>query len=176
MNKRDDKENNNRRNSKVVDNDGFDKKLVEVRRVVKVVKGGKTLKFSALVVTGNRKGQIGFGLGKASEVSIAVEKASLSSKKNLTTISIVNGTIPHEVIGKFGPTSIVMMPSKEGTGIIAGGAARAILELSGIKDITTKIHGARNKINCVKACLDGLNQMKTIEQVAALRGKSVQDL
>ena len=156
--------------------DGFDKKLVEVRRVVKVVKGGRTLRFSALVVVGNKKGQIGYGIGKAAEVSVAVEKATQSAKKNLITVPIVDGTIPHEVVGKFSSTSIIMLPSKQGTGIIAGGAARAVLELSGIKDITAKNHGSTNKINGVKATFKGLLSLRTKEQIAELRGKSVEEI
>lgn len=156
--------------------DGFDKKLVEVRRVVKVVKGGRTLRFSALVVTGNKNGQIGYGIGKAAEVSVAVEKATQIAKKNLITVPIVDGTIPHETVGKYSSTSVLMLPSKQGTGIIAGGAARAVLELSGIKDITAKTHGSTNKINGVKATFEGLLSLRTKEQIAELRGKSVDEI
>lgn len=154
----------------------FDKKLVEVRRVTKVVKGGRTMRFSALVVVGNGKGQVGMGIGKAAEVPEAIEKASAAAKKNLINVPIVNTTIPHEVIGKFGRASILMLPAKEGTGVIAGGSARSVIELAGIKDITTKLHGSNNKINCVKATIEGLKELRTKEQVAALRGKSVEEI
>lgn len=162
------------RNNQV--NDGFVSKLVDVRRVVKVVKGGRTLRFSALVVVGDKKGHVGYGTGKAAEVSVAVEKATTSAKKNLITVPIVDGTIPHETIGKFSSTSIIMLPSKQGTGIIAGGSARAVLELSGLKDITAKNHGSTNKINGVKATIKGLLSLRTKEQIAELRGKSVEEL
>lgn len=161
---------------KVVENDGFDKRLVEVRRVTKVVKGGRTLRFSALVVVGNKKGLVGYGLGKAAEVSVAVEKATQAAKKNLIKVPMVNGTIPHEIVGKYSSTKILMLPSKEGTGVIAGGAARSILELSGLKDITTKTHGSTNKINGVKATINGLTSLRTAEQIAAFRGKTVEEL
>ena len=164
------------RKPRVEVSDGFDKKLVEVRRVVKVVKGGRTLRFSALVVVGNKNCQVGYGIGKAAEVSVAVEKATQSAKRNLINVPIVNGTIPHEVIGKYSSTSIIMLPSKQGTGIIAGGAARAVLELSGIKDITAKNHGSTNKINGVKATIQGLLSLRTKEQIAELRGKSVEEI
>lgn len=164
------------RKPKVVENDGFDKRLVEVRRVTKVVKGGRTLRFSALVVVGNKKGLVGYGLGKAAEVSVAVEKATQAAKKNLIKVPMVNGTIPHEIVGKYSSTKIIMLPSKEGTGVIAGGAARSILELSGLKDITTKTHGSTNKINGVKATINGLVSLRTAEQIAAFRGKTVEEL
>lgn len=163
------------RKSKVV-SDGFDSKLIEIRRVAKVVKGGRTLRFSALVVVGNKKGQIGFGTAKSRENSEAIEKATHEAKKNLITIPIVNGTIPHAVVGEYGSVRVNMLPSKEGTGIIAGGSARSVLELSGIKDITAKNHGSSNKINSVRAVMEGLKSLRTPEQVASLRGISVEDL
>ena len=127
----------------------FEKKVVSVRRVVKVVKGGRTLRFSALVVVGDGKNRVGIGIGKAAEVPAAIDKATGEAKKNMQYIRIVDGTIPHEVIGKFGSSKILMLPAKPGTGVIAGGSARAVLELAGIKDIVTKIHGSTNKINAV---------------------------
>ena len=154
----------------------FDKKLVDVRRVTKVVKGGKTMRFSALVVVGNKKGLVGIGIGKAAEVPEAIEKASAKAKQSLISVPMNGTTIPHEIIGKFGTSSVLMLPAKEGSGVIAGGSARAVLELTGIKDITAKIHGSNNKINCVKATLEGLKQLRTKEQVAALRGKSVEEI
>ncbi len=154
----------------------FDKRVVSVRRVTKVVKGGRTLRFSALVVVGDGKGKVGLGIGKGREVSQAIEKATIVAKKNMKLINIVNGTIPHETVGKFSSTNILMLPAKPGTGVIAGGAARSVLELSGIKDIVTKIHGSTNKINCVKACMNGLLSVRTKEEIAARRGKSVDEI
>lgn len=154
----------------------FDKSLVSVRRVTKVVKGGRTMRFSALVIVGDRKGNIGIGTGKASEVPPAIDKATQAAKKNLKHISIVNGTIPHEIVGKFGTSKILLLPAKEGTGVIAGGSARAVLELAGIKDIVTKIHGSTNKINAVKATINGLTSLKTKEEIAERRGLSVDEI
>jgi len=154
----------------------IDKNLVAVRRVTKVVKGGRTLRFSAVVVVGDHKGNVGMGIGKAKEVPVAIDKATMAAKKNMKPISIVNGTIPHEVIGKYGTSRIHMLPAKEGSGIIAGGGARAVLELAGVKDIVTKIHGSTNKINSVRATLNGLLSVRTREQIAALRGKSVDEI
>ena len=154
----------------------FDKKLVEIRRVAKVVKGGRTMRFSALVVVGNRKGLVGIGTGKSAEVPEAIEKATAAAKKNLITVPIVGTTIPHSVTGKYGSSSVLMLPAKEGTGVIAGGSARAVIELAGIKDITTKRHGSNNKINGVKATLEGLKALRTREQIAALRGKAPEEI
>ena len=154
----------------------FDKKLVEVRRVAKVVKGGRTMRFSALVVVGNKNGLVGIGTGKANEVPEAVEKATASAKKNLISVPIVETTIPHDVIGKFSSCSVHMFSAPKGTGIIAGGSARAVIELAGIKDIVTKAHGSNNKINGVKATVEGLKKLRTREEIAALRGKSVEEI
>ena len=154
----------------------FDKKVVSVRRVTKVVKGGRTLRFSALVVVGDRKGRVGLGIGKSKEVSSAIEKATTIAKKNMKLIPIVNDTIPHEIIGKFSATSILMLPAPDGTGVIAGGSARAVIELAGIKNIVTKRHGSSNKINCVKATMEGLLNLKTKEEIARRRGKSVDEI
>ncbi len=161
---------------RVVEEDEFEKKLIEVRRVTKVVKGGRNMRFSALVVVGDKKGRVGMGTGKAAEVPMAIEKATKIAKKNLVTVPIVNGTVPHEATGKYSTSSIIILPSKEGSGIIAGGAGRAVLELAGYKDVTSKIHGSTNKINCVKATLNGLKSMRTVEQVAYLRGIPVERL
>lgn len=154
----------------------FDKRVVSVRRVTKVVKGGRTLRFSALVVVGDGKGKVGLGIGKGKEVSGAIEKATTVAKKNMKLIPIVEGSIPHEVIGKFAATNIIMLPAKAGTGVIAGGSARSVLELCGITDIVTKIHGSTNKINCVKATMNGLLNVRTKEEIAARRGKSVDEI
>lgn len=165
---------NNRREDRRRDEN--DKELVSVRRVTKVVKGGRTMRFSAMVVVGDRKGKIGIGLGKAKEVPPAIEKATTMARKHMKSYNITNGTIEHEVVGKFGSSSIALMPAKQGTGIIAGGSARTILELVGIKDIVTKIHGSTNKINVVKATINGLEKIKTKEQIAQKRSKTVEEI
>lgn len=154
----------------------FDKQVVSVRRVTKVVKGGRTLRFSALVVVGDRKGRVGLGMGKSKDVTSAIEKATTDAKRNVKNIPIVNGTIPHETIGKFSATNILLLPAPEGTGVIAGGSARAVIELAGIKNIVTKKHGSSNKINCVKATMNGLLSLKTKEEIARRRGKSVEEI
>ena len=164
------------RKPRVEERDEFDKKLLEVRRVTKVVKGGRTMRFSALVVVGDKKGRVGMGTAKASEVPMAVEKATKAAKKNLVTVPVVNGTVPYEAVGKFSTTRIIILPSKAGTGVIAGGAARSVFELAGYTDITSKIHGSTNKINTVRATLNALKDMRTAEQIAMLRGKSVEEL
>lgn len=165
-----------RRERKPREDSEFDKVLVSVRRVTKVVKGGRTMRFSAVVVVGDRKGNVGIGTGKAKEVPAAIDKATLQAKTNMVKINIVNGTIPHETIGKYGTSKVLMLPAKEGTGIIAGGSSRAVIELAGIKDIVTKIHGSTNKINCVRATLRGLSSIRTVEQVARLRGKNPEEI
>lgn len=165
-----------RRERKPREESEFDKVLVSVRRVTKVVKGGRTMRFSAVVVVGDRKGNVGIGTGKAKEVPAAIDKATLQAKTNMVKINIVNGTIPHETIGKYGTSKVLMLPAKEGTGIIAGGSSRAVIELAGIKDIVTKIHGSTNKINCVRATLKGLSSIRTVEQVARLRGKNPEEI
>ncbi len=151
-------------------------KLVNVNRVTKVVKGGRTMRFSALVVAGDKSGKVGVGTGKAAEVPNAIDKATLSAKKNMVKIALDGTTIPHEVIGQYGTSRVKMMPSKEGTGLIAGGSVRPVVELCGIKDITCKTYGSRNKINCVRATLDGLMQLRSKEEIAMLRGKNVEDI
>jgi len=162
--------------NKVRKEDELERRLVSVRRVVKVVKGGRTLNFSATMVVGDKKGRVGIGSGKASQTSVAVEKAFQSAKKNMQYVNIVGSTIPHEVEGKFATSTILLLPAKEGTGVIAGGAVRAVIDLAGIKDIVTKSYGGRNKINTVKATLNGLINLKTREQVAALRGKKPEEI
>lgn len=154
----------------------FDKQVVQVRRVQKVVKGGRTLRFSALVVVGDRKGRVGIGIGKSKEVSAAIEKATTVAKKNVVNIPIVNNTIPHNTIGKFSATSILLLPAPEGTGVIAGGSARSVIELAGIKNIVTKRHGSSNRMNCVKATMAGLLSLKTKEEIARRRGKAVEEI
>lgn len=158
------------------ENDGFIKKLIQVNRVTKVVKGGRNMRFAALVVVGDGKGRVGVGSGKANEVPEAIEKAQAQAKRNLITVPMVAASIPHEVYGKFGKGYVLMMPASEGTGVIAGGPVRAVMEAAGIKDIRTKSYGTNNPVNCVKAVIDGLAQLKTAEQVAAARGKSVEEV
>ena len=158
------------------ENDGFIKKLIQVNRVTKVVKGGKNMRFAALVVVGDGKGRVGVGSGKAQEVPEAIEKAQAQAKRNLITVPMMDTTIPHEVLGKFGKGSVLMLPAEEGTGVIAGGPVRAVMEAAGIKNIRTKSHGTSNPVNCVKAVIAGLAELKTAEQVAALRGKSVEEI
>ena len=151
-------------------------KVVEVRRVTKVVKGGRNFRFAALVVVGDENGHVGIGSGKAMEVPDAIRKAVEDAKKNLIKVPMVGTTIPHEVIGHFGAGRIIIMPAQEGTGVIAGGAARDLLELAGLKDVRAKCLGTRNPRNMVNATIEGLKSLKTAEQVAALRGKKVEDL
>ena len=158
------------------ENDGFIKKTIQINRVTKVVKGGKNMRFAALVVVGDGKGRVGVGSGKAQEVPEAIEKAQAQAKRNLITVPMMETTIPHEVLGKFGKGSVLMLPASEGTGVIAGGPVRAVMEAAGIKDIRTKSHGTSNPINCIKAVIAGLSELKTVEQVAALRGKSVEEI
>src|SRR5574344_886750 len=154
----------------------FDKRTICVRRVTKVVKGGKKMHFSVTMVVGDKKGKIGVGNGKAADVTMATDKAFQSAKKHLVAISVVNATIPHEVWGKYGKSSVLLMPAPEGTGVDAGGPVRAIADLVGIKNIVSKSYGSRNKINVIYATLNGLHSMKTKEQVASLRGKAVEDI
>ena len=158
------------------EDDGLIKKLIEVNRVTKVVKGGKNMRFAALVIVGDGKGKIGVATGKAKEVPEAIEKATLRAKKNMISVSIVDSTIPHTVVGKFGRGAVLMMPAAEGTGVIAGGPVRAVMEACGIKNIRTKSHGTNNPINMVKAVVTGLSELRTAEQIAALRGKTVEEI
>ena len=151
-------------------------KVVEVRRVTKVVKGGRNFRFAALVVVGDENGHVGIGTGKAMEVPDAIKKAAEDAKKNLIKVPMVGTTIPHEVIGHFGAGRILIMPAQEGTGVIAGGAARDLLELAGLKDVRAKFLGTRNPRNMVNATIEGLNSLKTVEEIAKLRGKKVEEL
>lgn len=154
----------------------FQEKVVHINRVAKVVKGGRRFSFSALVVIGDGEGRVGVGYGKAQEVPTAIKKAVEDAKKNIIHVPIVKHTIPHEVIGKFGAGSVWMKPAADGTGVIAGGPARAVLELAGIKNILTKSQGSTNKNNMVYATLAGLASLKRVSEVARLRGKTVEEL
>ena len=151
-------------------------KVVVINRVAKVVIGGRTFRFSALVVVGDGAGHIGVGNGKAAEVPDAIKKAIEDAKKNIVEVPIVNDTIPHEMIGNFGSGKVLLKPAGEGTGLIAGGAARSVLELAGYKNIRTKNLGSNNPRNAVFATIKALQDMKTAEQVAALRGKKVEEI
>lgn len=168
------KRNQNKNNEKV--SDGFDKKMVTVNRISKTVKGGRKMRFNALVVVGDRNGRVGIGMGKAAEVSLAVEKATSDAKKHVVNIDLANTTIPHEIVGVFETTKVILMPAKEGNGVIAGGAVRDVVELAGIRDITTKLYGSNNPVNCVKATFDGLTKLRSAEKIAALRGKTVDEI
>ena len=154
----------------------FKEKLVAINRVAKVVKGGRNFRFSALMVVGDEKGRVGVGMGKAAEIPEAVRKGIEDAKRHMITVPIVGTTIPHQVEGKFGKGHVRMLPAEEGTGVIAGGPARAVLETVGIKDIRTKSFGSNNPANCVKATMDGLKQLRTAEQIARLRGKTVAEI
>ena len=154
----------------------FIEKVVSLNRVSKTVKGGRVAKFSALCVVGDGKGRVGCGIGKAVEIPEAARKATEDAKKHLVHVSLKGTSIPHETVGRFGTGEVVLMPAPEGTGVIAGGPARAVLELCGVKDIRTKSYGSNNPINMVKATIEGLASLRTAEEVAKMRGKTVEEL
>ena len=154
----------------------FLEKLVAVNRVSKTVKGGRNMRFSALMVVGDEKGRVGCGMGKAVEIPEAIRKGLEDAKKAMINVPMNGTTIPHEVVGVFGTGKVKLLPAPEGTGVIAGGPVRAVLEAAGIKDIVTKSIGSNNKINMVRATLAGLKQLRSAEQVAQMRGKSVEEL
>lgn len=154
----------------------LEENVVAINRVTKVVKGGRRLRFAALVVVGDKQGHVGFGTGKAQEVPEAIRKAVEDAKKNLINVPKVGTTLPHEIIGRFGAGRVLLKPAVEGSGIAAGGAVRAVMELAGIDDVTSKTLGSKTAINVIRATIDGLTRMKTAEEIAELRNVSVESL
>lgn len=165
---------NRRKDRNNREDDGLNSKLIAVNRVTKVVKGGRNMRFSALVVVGDGQGKVGLGMGKAAEVPEAIEKATQLAKRNMVAVSLKDTTIPHQITGKFGRGQVLLLPAETGTGVIAGGAVRAVLEAAGVKDIRTKSLGSNNSINCAKATLEGLCNLRNAEQIAKLRGVDVE--
>ncbi len=154
----------------------FEEKVVYINRVSKVVKGGRRFSLSALVVVGDGKGRVGVGMGKSAEVPVAIKKGVEDAKKNLFEVPVVKGTIPHAVIGEFGAGRVLLKPAAPGTGVIAGGPVRALLELAGVKDVLSKSLGSDNSVNMVKAAAEGLKSLKSVEAIAAKRGKTVAEV
>ena len=166
--------NNNRRPER--QEKEFEERVVKINRITKVVKGGRRMRFSALVVVGDKKGRVGFGTGKAKEVPDAIRKATENAQRNVFRVPLVGSTLPHEIVGRYGAGSVVLRPAATGTGVIAGGAVRAVLELAGITDVISKCLGSRTAVNVVRSTVDGLKKMVTLEQVSALRGKKPQEI
>ena len=152
---------------------GFVEKIVALNRVAKVVKGGRRFSFSALVVVGDGNGSVGYGLGKAQEVPEALRKATESAKRNMIQVPVLDGTLPYQVLGKFGAGSVLLIPASEGTGVIAGGAVRAIMEAAGIRDVLSKAIGTNNPHNVIKATIAGLASLRSADEVSELRGKTL---
>jgi small subunit ribosomal protein S5 len=150
--------------------------LISINRVTKVVKGGKNMSFAALVVVGDESGHVGFGTGKAREVPTAIKKAVEAAKKNLIRVPLINGTLPHPMIGEYGAGRVLIKPAEEGTGVIAGGAVRAVLQMLGVHNVRTKVLGSNNPHNVIRATFNGLTRMKDPIEVARLRGKQVEEL
>ena len=162
------------RNDKI--DDQFIEKIVFINRVAKVVKGGRRFSFSAIVVVGDGNGQVGYGLGKANQVPEAIRKGVERARKDMKQVSITDISIPHEINGRYGAGSVMLKPASEGTGVIAGGAVRAVLEAAGVQNILTKCLGSHNPHNLVKATLNGLRRLRTVEEIASIRGKSVEEI
>lgn len=162
--------------AKIEQQEELQERLVTLNRVSKTVKGGRIFKFAALVVVGDGKGTVGFGLGKSGEVPDAIRKGTEAARKNLIKVSMKGSTIPHEIIGKYGAGAVLMKPAAPGTGVIAGGPVRAVVESAGIKDIRTKALRSNNPINVVRATFDGLSKLRTVDEVAAIRGKSAKEI
>nr|WP_197035225.1 30S ribosomal protein S5 [Oceanivirga salmonicida] len=154
----------------------YKESLLRISRVSKTVKGGRRISFSVLAAVGDGKGKVGIGLGKANGVPDAIKKALAVAKKSMVTVSLKGGTLPHEQIGKFNATTVLLKPATEGTGVIAGSATRELLELVGVTDVLTKIRGSRNKDNIARATIDGLTKLRSIEEVAKLRGKTIDEI
>ena len=165
-----------RKERKEVEQPEFEERVVTINRVTKVVKGGRRFRFAALVVIGDKKGRVGFGTGKSQEVPEAIKKAVENAKKNMITISTVKTTIPHEVTGIYGAGRVILRQASEGTGVVAGGPVRAVVELAGIGDIISKSLGSATPINVVRATIEGLKNLETVEQVAQRRGKTVEEI
>jgi small subunit ribosomal protein S5 len=155
---------------------GFQSKLIGIHRITKVVKGGRTLRFNAVVVMGNKNGTVAIGSAKAREVTVAIQKAENDAKKNFKNVPINGTTLPYQAIGKFGTSKVLLLPAKEGNGIIASGAVKAVLELAGYKDVTAKCYGSKNAMNVVKATLSAVAAMRTKEEIARLRDKEVDEI
>ncbi len=175
-NNRDNNRRSNRRNDRNAQEKEFEERVVKINRITKVVKGGRRMRFAALVVVGDKKGRIGFGTGKAKEVPDAIRKATENAQHNLMRVNLVGTTLPHEIVGRYGAGEVVLRPASTGTGVIAGGPVRAVLELAGVTDVISKCLGSRTAINVVRATVEGLKQMTTIEHVSELRGKKPQEV
>ena len=167
---------NNRRNRNEEADSEFEEKVIHINRCAKVVKGGRRFSFSAIVVTGDKKGRVGVGLGKANEVPEAIKKAGKKARKNMIPVAMAGDTIPHQILGKYGASQVLMKPAPEGTGVIASSSVRAILEAAGIRNINAKSIRRDNPHNVVRATLDGLKSLRTFESIAKARGKSVQEI
>lgn len=154
----------------------FEEQVIQVNRVMRVRKGGRKQRFNALTVVGNRKGTVGVGFGKANEVPEAIRKSLEAARKNLFTVSLVGGTIPHEILGESGSARVLLMPASPGTGVVAGGATRLILEVAGVRDVFGKCLGSNNKVNSAAATIEGLKRLRSAAQVAALRGKDLMEI